>query len=910
MTNQPPLLPDQLIAGDTTRAAYRERLRQALRDPAFRATEGFPLGDDEAILALSDPPYYTACPNPFLQEIIQCWQAERDDLRYRLYLPDDSDGNGNEVTGLPQSAIRNPQPYHREPFAADVSEGKNDPIYNAHSYHTKVPHKAIMRYILHYTDPGDVVFDGFCGTGMTGVAAQLCADRKAVQELGYLVDEEGVIYDVSKPISRLGARKTVLVDLSPAATFIAYNYNTPVNVAAFEREAQRILREVEDECGWMYETWHPHCNHLQRVKGRVNYTIWSDVFVCPACGAAIIFWEAAVDKEAGEVRDSFPCPYCGAMQSKRSMERACEIVYDRALNRTIRRAKQIPVLINYSVGKNRYDKTPDAEDMALGRRIEESDVPDWLSTYALPDGYNTRQPMESHGITHVHHFYTRRSLLVLAAFCHRITEKANTGARNALMWTLTAVTEGSSKLNRERVSGLPSKLAGTLYVASTIREINAISFLYRKAARLAKSRNDEESIDGLFDVITATQSSTRLTCVADASVDYIFVDPPFGGNLMYSELNLLWEAWLRVFTNNKPEAIINEVQRKSLAEYQQLMEQCFHDFHRVLKPGRWMTVEFHNSQNRIWNAIQEAILRAGFMIADVRTLDKQQGTFKQVTTTAAVKQDLVISAYKPNDGLEARFKLEAGTPQGAWDFTRQHLARLPVVVTKDGAIEVVAERQHYLLFDRMVAFHIQRGATVPLSAAEFYAGLKQRFVERDSMFFLPDQVPEYDRARLQASRIEQLSLFVSDEKSTIQWLRQQLAPSIGGQPQTYQGLQPQFLCQFHPATHEAMPELLAILEQNFLQDEAGRWYVPDPSRASDLEKLRQKTLLREFAQYMAGRGRLRQFRTEAVRAGFADAWHRRDFTTIVQVAQRLPETVLQEDPELLMYYDNATLRVK
>src|SRR6266849_2366671 len=72
---------------------------------------------------------------------------------------------------------------------------KNDPIYNAHSYHTKVPHKAIMRYILHYTDPGDVVFDGFCGTGMTGVAAQLCDDRKEVETLGYKVWEDGTILD-------------------------------------------------------------------------------------------------------------------------------------------------------------------------------------------------------------------------------------------------------------------------------------------------------------------------------------------------------------------------------------------------------------------------------------------------------------------------------------------------------------------------------------------------------------------------------------------------------------------------------------------------------------------------------------------------------------------------------------------
>ena len=52
----------------------------------------------------------------------------------------------------------------------------------AHTYHTKVPYKAIMRYILHYTKPGDIVFDGFCGTGMTGVAAQMCGSNDGILE--------------------------------------------------------------------------------------------------------------------------------------------------------------------------------------------------------------------------------------------------------------------------------------------------------------------------------------------------------------------------------------------------------------------------------------------------------------------------------------------------------------------------------------------------------------------------------------------------------------------------------------------------------------------------------------------------------------------------------------------------------
>jgi hypothetical protein len=101
---------------------------------------------------------------------------------------------------------------------------------------------------------------------VTGVAAQLCGDRKAVESLGYHVDPDGLIYETppSAPRSPPPVRSPAWVRAKPswstsprpAATFIAYNYNTSVDVAAFEAEAKRILAEVEAECGWMYETWH------------------------------------------------------------------------------------------------------------------------------------------------------------------------------------------------------------------------------------------------------------------------------------------------------------------------------------------------------------------------------------------------------------------------------------------------------------------------------------------------------------------------------------------------------------------------------------------------------------------------------------------------------------------------------
>jgi len=875
---------------------YRARLRTFLEDPESRKIEGFPIGEIDDILALSDPPYYTACPNPFLAEIIEQWQKERDEANQK-------------------SQIEN-RKYHREPFAADVSEGKNDPIYNAHSYHTKVPHKAIMRYILHYTEPGDVVFDGFCGTGMTGVAAQLCGDKKTVESMGYRVTDDGAIYEGDKLVSQLGARKAVLNDLSPAATFIAYNYNTPVDIAAFEREAKRILEEVEEECGWMYETTHTD----GKTKGRIKYTVWSDVFLCPNCGTEMIFWDVAVKKEKAEILESWNCPQCSTILAKstkkeegaQKVDIAQEVIFDPLIGETVYKKKQVPVLIHYSVGSKRFEKRPDAADLSLFKETEGTEI-----SYDYPSlpmmlvgkkwGDTWRAGVHS-GITHVHQFYTKRDLSVISAFIDK-AKKNQFSLYQSLMLVVTSLLLYSSHLSRWRLENKSGPLSGTLYISSTTMPLDALTIMPGRIKRIAAAK---KSLVGFGEKsLITTMSSTKLENILDSSIDYVFIDPPFGGNLMYSELSFLWEAWLQVITNSKSEAIVNDSQKKKIFDYQLLMENSFREFYRALKPGRWMTVEFHNSANSVWNSIQESLLRAGFMIADVRTLDKQQGTFKQVTSSSAVKQDLIISAYKPNDNLEERFRLEAGTSDGAWDFVRYHLTQLPRVVEKNDEIEVVAERQDFLLFDRMVAFHIQRGASVPLSAGEFYAGLKQKFVERDGMYFLPDQVAEYDAARLRLGKVAQLALFVSDEKSAIQWLRQQLTPELGGELQTFAELQPKFMQIARSiAKHEQMPDLGEILEQNFLEDASGKWYSPDPSKATDLERLRLKSLLREFNEYVQAKGKLKQFRTEAVRAGFAEAYKKREYKVILEVAARLPESVLHEDPDLLMYFDTATLRAE
>ncbi|WML31712.1 DNA methyltransferase [Neobacillus sp. OS1-32] len=899
--NQPVFCLGMTFKNDEERREYfREELRKKL--PELKKIEGFPLGNDEDIIALSDPPYYTACPNPWLNEFISESKI--------------SDG------------------YFREPFAVDVTEGKNDAVYNAHSYHTKVPYKAIMRYILHYTNPGDFILDGFSGTGMTGVAARRCGNKREVENLGFRVNGLNIISDEGENLSKIGERNTVLADLSPSASLITYNYNVIFEKHKYLKEAKELLNNVKKECTWLYDAQHPKIHK----KGKINYVVWSDVFICPTCTEEIVYWENAVDFEKKKVKDEFECKNCHSRLKKSQLERAWETIFDTDLGETLTIAKQIPVLINYSIGTQRFEKELSTEDFQLLNRINSYSNPYWYPTDRMPEGDESRRN-DRIGLTHVHHFFTRRNLITLATFYH-YAKKSKYYPQ--FMFFFQASLNRATKTNRFRFGGTGG-LSGTLYVPSLVFERNVLSLLEKKLKDFEKMLLEEKASTSNYSVIT-TQSATSICHLNENSIDYIFTDPPFGKNLMYSELNFWWEAWLRIKTNVTEEAIMNNTQQKSISEYQDLMEKSFKCYFNVLKPGRWMTVEFSNSQASVWNAIQEAIQKAGFVIANVSALDKKQGSFKAVTTTTAVKQDLVISAYKPKHENVIKMKNEANTKESAWTFVSQHLEQLPIFIGQKREAVLIAERTPRILFDRMVAYHVQNGLPVPISSAEFQNEVSNRFVLRDGMIFLDSQVAEYDKKRILVKEFVQQSLFVADETSAIEWIRQQLFKK----PQTRQDLHPNFMKEIqHIAKHELLPELNDLLYQNFLRYEGAgpvpdqvasylrknykdlrglenddaklkekalnRWYVPDPNKQADLEKLREKSLLREFEGYIEelskSKKKLKQFRTEAIRAGFKKAWGDKDYQKIVTVGDRLPGSVIQEDDKLLMYYDNAQIRL-
>ncbi len=881
---------------------FTEKLRAKLRDPEFRKIEGFPTGDDEDILTMSDPPYYTACPNPFLFEFVE--QQRR----------------ANEAES---------RAYHREPMAVDVSEGKTDSLYSAHPYHTKVPHKAIIRAILHYTEPNDLVLDGFAGSGMTGVAAQMCGCPDS--ELRATIEQEWKANGRDKP--PWGLRNVILNDLSPYASFIAGNFNLPFDVDSFSDAGESLLQRLNDEFAWMYTT-----SHEKKSQGQINFTVWSESFSCPECGEELVFIRESLNTQTKKTRSSFPCPHCAAKLTKKSLDRLFTTLTDPANGKPWSRIKLVPVFCNYSVGSERFQKELDAADLAVLDKIAALPFPPRVPTdrFPLEKMYHGSR-LEPKGFTHIHHMFLPQAAQWLGSAWEQATQVEDRRLRNVLLFFVEQAMWTASILNRYRPTGysqVNQHLTGVYYVPSQHAECSPRYVLGGKLSRLAGAFARQYATPGA--AMVSTGSATQLG-LPDDSVDYIFTDPPFGANIPYADLNILVETWHRVVTSPGSEAVVDPMKGKGLPEYQRLMQRCFEEYCRVLKPGRWMTMVFHNSHNAVWNCIQEAMTVAGFVVADVRTLDKQQGSYRQVTSTA-VKQDLVVTAYKPNGGLEKRFRLVAGTEETVWEFVATHLAQLPVFVAKDGKAEMIAERQDYLLFDRMVAFHVQRGVTVPMSAAEFHAGLSDRFPERDGMYFLLEQLAEYDKKRTLVEEVIQLEFFVTNEATAIRWLRQLLDKK----PQPTQSIRPQFMKELAGwQKYEKSLELAELLEQSFLHyDGKGpvpsqihkylssnfhelrkldkddpklvakakdRWYVPDPHKEADVEKIRQRALMKEFGEYRESKGRLTKVRTEALKAGFQECYRNQEYDVIVAMANRISDTVIQEDVALLMYYDNAVM---
>ncbi len=571
---------------------------------------------------------------------------------------------------------------------------RNGPLYGAFPYPTKISPEAIALFIATHTDPGDIVFDGFAGSGTTGLAALLC--ERPSESLRAEAHRLGLR-------ASWGARNAVLYELSALGGFVGQTLTNPPDPRAFRNAAEDVLECAVREDAWMYEARDPAGR-----PGAIRYVIWSDLLSCPACSRVVSLWESCVSRTPAAVASRFRCTACGRAGTLDEVERLTEKDADEILGTCHEHKARRPEWVYGTTGRKHWSRPADAGDAALLARIREAKIPESVPRVAIPWGDLHRRGYH-HGITHLHHFYTRRNLVVFGRLWER-AEGCRKDLRDALrFWLLsynaahgTIMTRVVAKSGQKDLV-VTSAQPGVLYVSGLPVEKNLLSGLRRKLSTMCKAF---ELIHGRKGRVAVRQGSSCRVDLPDGSVDYVFTDPPFGGNIPYAELHFLNEAWLSRFTDQTEEAIISQSQKKTLTEYQSLLTASLSEARRVLRPDGHATLVFHSASAEVWRALQTAYTEAGFGVECAGILGKTQGSFKQVTAPGAVRGDPVL--------LLGRGGGAAGPlPTSAWAVAEE--LRREAALAADPE-EKTPER----LYSRLVAHYLACHRQVPMDAQSFY----------------------------------------------------------------------------------------------------------------------------------------------------------------------------------------------
>ncbi len=726
--------------------------------------------------------------------------------------------------------------YRRPPYAAPVKAGKATAIYNAHSYHTKVPPQGIEPYIKHYTNPGDLILDPFCGSGMTGVAAL-----------------------------RSG-RSVILNDLSPAAAHIAYNYCTPVDVDALKREFTRIKAAVKDEFDWLYGTTCDRCGG----DATIEYTVWSDVLECSRCGQEMVLWDVAVDHSSGKVLDSFTCPNCNLEQQKRGS----------------RWLRSIPVLTVFEChsckpARSQHATTDEEKDRIA--EIESREIPYWYPTtpFLEQDWEMWRGVHRDQGITSVDKFYTKRNLWALARLWN---ESAKNPPRlaEAIQFGLTAINNYINK--KQSYGGGGGGVSGTLYVPSFVMEKNVWETAERKFKNLLETFAQLPKGNASI----TCGSASQLTSIPNETIDYVFTDPPFGSNLFYADINFIWESWIGEYTEQKYEAVVHtkHKNKNTLSDYARLMTESFCEMQRVLKPGRWASVVFHNSDDKIWQTILEAAQAAGLELVEINSFDKEQLSFKGIRGAKGLERvtnkDIVLNLRKPSSSRARTLENVPAAKNGdAEARIVQQLAEF--LASKPNPSERTLQHFWNVVLHDMLA----QGA-VEVSMEQVGAMLPHYFKEVDGKWYLRGEAVYGGN-----------TFNIRNDTDAIAWLTAVLTR----EPQTTGDLIPKWQVETAASGDVDPGRLERLLEQDFWQDKkTGQWRMPtDDERAklTQVQDISDQAHLRVIRKYLAGESEHRPTQWQLVE-WIRFAYRREAFPEVVGLAAQVDES--QVDPSFRKEY--------
>lgn len=577
------------------------------------------------------------------------------------------------------------------PIPPTTSASKGSSAYQVHTYPTKVPPAAIEPFILASTEPGGTVLDPFCGSGMTGLAAQNTG------------------------------RRALLSDLAPGAVHLAYGHTHPVapeQIAAAMTQLRTALAGIERG---LYKSHCPTCGKTDLLR----HMVWTDVHSCARCGLDLPIWEQKDD--TGSSSRMLVCS-CGHAQTRSGVAKVPSQPAEKAVACTDCRKLQRGL--------------PDEADLKLLAVIERKRLTKWLPSVPMgPDReMYRRSALHLRGINDVRDFWSKRSKVALSTIWDYIRKSAPSEVRPALEFAFTNTAWHATRMRRYNARGGQRPLTGTLYIPQLVAEGNVFEIFRHQVTQVSRfyATHPVLGLEGAA-AYARRSSATELSWLPTSSIDYVFTDPPFGANLFYGDCNIVWESWLGEVTDLEKEIVVNRSLPvseggKTLTDYEKLLSSSFSEMQRVVKPGGRVSVVFHNSDDKVWSALLSATDRAGLVQTDVSLLNKVQRSMKGYKGRSGAELvpffDLVIT-FEP--GTRARNECVAGVAEIALDAVKQHLATLPSTEND----EVQEQRGLEYLYSLSVASVIASGrAPFGLSFRALEQLLRENLTSDGRRYFL------------------------------------------------------------------------------------------------------------------------------------------------------------------------------
>ena len=490
-----------------------------------------------------------------------------------------------------------------------INAPRTDPVYNCHSYLTKVPIGAIKPFIESFTERGDIVADIFAGSGMSGLAALT-----------------------------LG-RNAKLSDISALGQHIALGYLQNIPEDDLKKAGDEVMVRAREAVGDYYQTQ----RQTDQDKQEMIRAVWSFTYVCPSCRSEMVYYDA-LDKKG---KAPATCPSCDQPFVKRLWGRGNDV--------------PVRVVVHGENGKQAEQPIGEIDLKKISKASKDKRLKDIPSLTIEQDReMYSRSGLGKTGMTETRKFFSDRNAIALLELWNAINEIKNSKIKQKLRFAFTAILPRASKRYQWSPKRPLNAQNQTYYIAPVFYEWNVFELFGRKVNASIKANktlfgDDQNAADKeTADVSYTLSSADNLKHLEDASIDYIFTDPPFGSNIFYSDMNLFHEAWLGKTTKYESEAVVHTTGKRktnAIERYENLLRRSFEEAYRALKPGKNMSVVFGNSSGSIWGLMQRALRDAGFRAAPVHVaiLNKGQRSVKGLSSGSegVVTVDLVLTVQKP-----------------------------------------------------------------------------------------------------------------------------------------------------------------------------------------------------------------------------------------------------------------------